>query len=315
MSISYTNEEVVDRCIQENFKNNSIKHLKYRDDWPIEDSFESILEINTNKNIFRFLAASKKQDEIRLTNSLDLIQKTILKFGLNLNCKIIISTNDGVSDYSKYTRACYSCSNKSNHIQIPDPHFFRYLGVNFKETPFKDKTNRIFFIGSDTGPINKNLTNQRVDFCFASSKKGNVVAKISNFFHFNKSMLADRGIPIEDIRSGFVEPRDQLKNKFILNIDGNTSSWDRIPWSLGSDSLLISLKSIHKQRNWYYPFIQSGKIITEMTDEEVWAFDVNNFDEDQKRRQKAFHKTLMSLDTIFLYMKRFLIRYNKEYNS
>ena len=50
---------------------------------------------------------------------------------------------------------------------------------------------------------------------------------------------------------------NQLENKFIITIDGNTAAWDRLVWILNSNSVCLKKKSDH--HCWYYDFLENGK--------------------------------------------------------
>jgi hypothetical protein len=46
---------------------------------------------------------------------------------------------------------------------------------------------------------------------------------------------------------------DQLQYKYLISVDGNTAAWDRVPWILNSNSILLLKASNHKC--WYYDFL------------------------------------------------------------
>jgi uncharacterized protein YbaP (TraB family) len=81
-----------------------------------------------------------------------------------------------------------------------------------------------------------------------------------------------------------------------------------------SDSLLISLKSLHQQRNWYYPFILQQSLMEELDSKEILNFDVSHFDHAQNAKQKAFAKILLTEELQLQYLRDTLIRYNEIYN-
>jgi hypothetical protein len=60
-----------------------------------------------------------------------------------------------------------------------------------------------------------------------------------------------------EFESSMVEPSEQLQNKFIISVDGNSTAWDRVPWVLNSNSVLLKKRS--DQVSWYYPLLKKGE--------------------------------------------------------
>ena len=268
----FDKDELIKFCIQENFKKNSIKYIKTRKNFTLE-SHESILEINEKE--MKFVQGHDSQDYWRLNFLINLIKETVIKNSLKLNCKIILSLGDIVNYKEKYTRLCFSTHDNSNHIQIPDPHICLNITPNIKnflqnEPSLKQKKDQLCFFGSDTGNIDETLLNQRVTFCLKSINKEKITAKITNFVNFSKDELRDLGMDPDSIESSFVSIKEQLFYKFILDLDGYSSSWDRTAWAMASNSYLIHIKSnLQKFLTWYYPFIEKNNILPFYTQEEV----------------------------------------------
>jgi hypothetical protein len=138
------------------------------------------------------------------------------------------------------------------------------------EPSLKQKKDQLCFFGSDTGNIDETLLNQRVTFCLKSINKEKITAKITNFVNFSKDELRDLGMDPDSIESSFVSIKEQLFYKFILDLDGYSSSWDRTAWAMASNSYLIHIKSnLQKFLTWYYPFIEKNNILPFYTQEEV----------------------------------------------
>lgn len=309
MYILFTSEDLIDHCINANFANNSISHLKYLNDIHLKEH-EIIIQIKNNT--ISIIKEHPYQDKLRVDFVLGLVQHCLSQLS-NIECIIIINTGDGCSDIDKYTRLCFSCSYRSKHIQIPDPHIFKYQ--NFKDDiSFENKLDKIIFVGSDTGILEDDLLNERIRFAHRSIELDNVYAKISNFVHFNTNMLKDVNINIQDIQSNFISILEQLKYKYILNISGNTASWDRIPWVMKSNSYLLSLDSICDQYNWYYPYITKHRAI------DILSFDdIKNknyeYKLEIKDKQQNIGDLILNYDTHIEYLKYVILRYNQEYNS
>lgn len=307
---------LINSCIEEAFKRHSIKHIRCRNDWSLSPS-ESIINIKGNE--IKIVSAHEIQDQMRLNFALSLIDTVIKTFNLNLNCNIILAVSDATPSSQKYTRLTFAYEKESNHIPIPDPHIFKYIyyinNILKNDSSFETKNNKICFFGSDTGRIEDDLLCQRIRFCNIAQKRPHIEAKITNFVHFNREMLKDLGINKEEISSEFVPIENQINNKYILNIDGHSSSWDRTPWAMASNSYLIHLKSNTNCPNtWYHPFILKENILKEYTEKDILNFNLK-YDENTKSKQKKFANLILEKDTHIVYLKKTLIKYNIEYNS
>lgn len=309
MSTLFTSDELIDHCLESNFLNNSIKHLKHIHTFHLVPN-ESVVSIQ-EKNI-NIIQQHKDQDNLRLNFLIEILKYAVANID-NLNCKIIFNICDGARSTEKYTRLCFSASSYSNHIQIPDPHIFKYF--NFVDNiSCEDKIEKIIFVGSDTGPLGQDLLNERIRFCKYTNKIKHIYAKISNFVHFNKNMLQDLDIDMESISSAYISIHDQLQYKYILNIYGNTASWDRIPWGMMSNSYLINLESDYNEHNWYYPFIKKHQAIDSYKLYDL-ATNKRFYNQEKKDLQKNIAKIILEQNTHLKYFIRTLITYNRIYNS
>lgn len=306
---------LIDESIEKIFKKNSIKHLKCRNDWELNEN-ESIINIIDDK--IKIISINEKQDQWRLNFVINLILTTIKKYTLNLNCNVILSLADSASLYQKYTRLCFSAPIDSNHILIPDPHLFKYINsiniLNQFDLPFENKENKICFYGSATGEITDELMNQRVSFCKKAIGKDHITAKITNFLYFKDEMLDDLGIKKLEIESPFISIEEQLKYKFILSIDGNAASWDRIPWAMNSNSYLIHLKSRKDINNWYYSYITKENILPIYDEDDILNFNFS-YNPEIKQKQKQFANLILDENIQIEYVKEVLLKYNKIYNG
>ena len=74
--------------------------------------------------------------------------------------------------------------------------------------------------------------------------------------------LLTKGMTLKDVMSDFVEPSAHKMYRYILNIEGNTCCWSRVPMVMRSKSLMINLK--HNEGTWYYPALCAGKHFVEI---------------------------------------------------
>jgi hypothetical protein len=315
MKIEIKND-IIDVCINEIFKKNCINHLRKKENWE-PSPFEIYIEIS-GKNI-NVLKKHPVQNERRIGFLLKLLELTLLHHNLYLNCKILFNLTDGIDENEYYTRICFSAALDSNHILMPDLHLFYHIQTIDQhldgDSLFESKQDKIAFYGSDSGLIDESLLNQRVKFCSKAFGNDSVISKISNFVHFTEDMLEDLGVKKEEISAQPVSIKDQLDYKYILNIDGNTSSWDRILWAMSSNCYFIHLKSNkNKSVNWYMPYVYKNNIMPILEEKEILEGKVF-YDADVKRKQKEFADSLLHQATQLEYFARLLTKYDQLYNS
>lgn len=58
-------------------------------------------------------------------------------------------------------------------------------------------------------------------------------------------------------RSPEVSPAESVRFRYLVDVDGNGSSWSRLRWLLRSGSLVLKQSSDFVQ--WYYPWLESGR--------------------------------------------------------
>ena len=157
----------------------------------------------------------------------------------------------------------WSKRKEDNHVVcIPDV----YHLVNYHENlnKFNDtltwgsKIDKIGFWGTTTGNRVPKL-NARINTCLwglsypddtmfkitkvAQMHPGDVLAQIPNFQNIYNA-------------AGLVSPHEMFKYKFLLDIPGNTCSWDRVPLIMQSNSLLFKMPC--RDMCFYYPLMHSG---------------------------------------------------------
>jgi len=199
------------------------------------------------------------------------------------SCPMIASRNSAVFDFITDVCKNATCSiNTTISIELNDTyttHNCKELSSTFFSTPFstlplvpdlyailkysnklnivdkiphEEKINGAIFIGSSTGSLYPS-TNQRLSLCNKYIDNPlvhcfiNVICQITE-----KDVEA-----VFPSYKKFIRPsmsiEEQTKYKYIISVDGNTSAWDRVPWILNSNSILLMKKSDHKC--WYYDFL------------------------------------------------------------
>jgi hypothetical protein len=121
-------------------------------------------------------------------------------------------------------------------------------------TPFKSKPWRsAVFYGQPTGlyDVNENL---RCAFCLGTKDMEATQAKITSGIQINPAqhelLRPVMGRPIAfDV---------QLKFAYQINIDGNSTSWDRLPWQLASNSVVLNHRG-NPHWEWWYTHLLEEK--------------------------------------------------------
>lgn len=156
-------------------------------------------------------------------------------------------------------------SKRSGQVNIAIPDFYALNGYQnldqqmekgSSKWPWHKKRAIAFWRGSTTGGV-YDLTNwrnfPRSKLVFLSQQYPSIIdAKFTNFYQgaeHNPEMLNMPGI-----RGHFVSPSDSLKYKYLVDVDGNTCAWDRLYWSLLSNSVVFKQKST--EREWYYSILK-----------------------------------------------------------
>jgi len=124
-------------------------------------------------------------------------------------------------------------------IAVPDRYYFYLNRYNEYRSihggiPFSTKKNRIVF-GSNARGTKYNFTDNRK-------------IEISPREYFNSDAVPKNNIDAPD----WIDRSEMITYKYILDIDGNASTWDATAWKLNSGSVIIKAASQWKQ--WFYEF-------------------------------------------------------------
>ena len=281
---------------------------------------EMLIEIKDSN--FRIINAHDTQDRIRMNYLNFALNNSGIDFS-KINFKAIINLDDDVPDFeSDAPRICLSKRKGHGNILIPDSHCFalkdhkKNIDQMRNKIDFDKKINQMIFSGSDTGVFKCADKNQRFQFCLNNKDKGNF--KITQFVEIEKNSL--NNYDWQSVASDRVSIEDHLKFKFILNINGNTTSWERLLWVMYSDSLCVWLKPQAEQMSWYYHMFDlfGGPVMVSENDwEDVINFYIKNesFAKHVCDHQTNLASNIMNDKIHLLYLKLAIERYNKQYNS
>lgn len=261
---------------------------------------------------------SDSVDDIRLGFFQSFTQQVLDHFKLkDLEFKFIVNLNDGPENEAAETRFCFARPRDSAHICIPDSHLPRLNSICEVlpqwDIPFDEKVNKASFFGSDTGRKYPDGSVQRVKFCQKYKNHQRIDAKIVNFVEQ----------PIDpEILGEVVSIKDQLLYRYILNINGNTTSWERLIWAMSSNSFCIFIRPPKHQDeiSWYYHIFDVSSSFLMLGENEVenfiyWAD--NNKEEliNLNERQKIMGNTLAKMNLHAQYYGNLLANYNSIYNE
>ena len=141
-------------------------------------------------------------------------------------------------------------------VLIPDPYqLSNYGGTLVKDTSVKT-TDKIGFYGSTTGSRNP-VKNERIQTALWSLDHRDIIdCYITNIVQMSRDTFTSIGDKHERIMHPFIRLDDMLQYKYLLDINGNTTSWNRVPQILNSKSVLFKLKGT--DMSWYYPLLHDG---------------------------------------------------------
>ena len=232
----------------------------------------------------------------------------LLKVSLHDKCNI-----DGVLTFGA------NIDNKA--VLIPDMYQMNNYGKDIflsdkDDMKFTDKINKVVFYGTSTGSLNSSL-NTRLNTCIWSIKdewaKKMTDIKITKLAQISLTGIniyaKQQKIDIKNIFADHVSIEDQIKNKYILSIDGNTWAWNRPVWIMNSNSLLFKYE--YDKIGWYYPLLKENEHYVSVsinTMENKYNFFENNTNQALNiiEQSKTFVKNYCSEEACIFYLRSLL---------
>ena len=236
--------------------------------------FFNYINNNINNNIYYFLICYNDGFRIKINNykPIDLPFVTILnndKLENNFKNKIIFAFSKFIHDNTIcFPDYVYLQSNGyKDNIKLIDDNFINW----------NDKKNMCIWRGSRLNDVfynfidyeNRNLIKDYIKIDM------NISFGPRNYFIdlYNKSKFNNI-----NYNSEYTSIKDQIKYKYILDIDGWSNTWDATFWKLYSGSVLLKQKSIWKQ--WYYDklveyvhFIPIANDFSDLNEKIQWCID------------------------------------------
>ena len=226
------------------------------------DKDDSILEITIINNIPKITKYCNRRFNDRVIYVYNFIKQTCDFSNRTLNVICKIGLHDMYNKERGYDKdlgiMAFSKDKETNYTLIPDIYAILqyYNTLNIKDNiSFNFKVNKAVFIGCTTGNENPVL-NERLLLCDRINKiKNNIFidAYISNVCQMSINDVNKVFPNYKEYLYKFVDFRNLHVYKFIISIDGNATSWDRIPRTLISNSICLKKKS--SKVNWYYDFM------------------------------------------------------------
>ena len=226
----------------------------------VQANGEDIIEITvTNGEAVLTVPTANSRWEWEQTGVLNFFKNTLESKNLRFSGSFVIGLHDSYpedlgimvfskpTDYQKNTLLpdFYSMRDYDGKLNMVDPH------------EFSNKKGHAIFAGSSTGNLDPKL-NDRLRLCEWARTSADVDCFILNNFVQLDIDQVSRAFPkYNEFARDRVEPSEQLQNKFIISVDGNATAWDRVPWVLNSNSVLLKKRS--DQVSWYYPFMKKGE--------------------------------------------------------
>ena len=219
----------------------------------------------------------------------DVVLPHLADFGIDASGVYPISFEDGSGAPGVL---CFSKRRHQRSVLLPD--FYQLIGYDadvmqfarHDPLPFAGKASKMVFAGKSTGDSMHDpelaKKNERIAACLWAARGNADVAdfRITEVVQMSEADLLEHHCGGDaELMGSIVGPHvsaaDQLRNRYVVSIDGNSSAWDRPVWVMSSNSALLKMRSgftrdepVEPLETWYYPL---------MTPNEHY-FDVPNLD-------------------------------------
>lgn len=121
---------------------------------------------------------------------------------------------------------------------------------------WEDKNTKIGFWGTTTGDRDP-LLNKRLQICkWGLNHKEETDFYITKIAQMNVTDVVATYPEFPRMSKGFTSPDEMFMYNFLLDVPGNTCSWDRVPQVLNSNSLLFKMPC--QDMCFYYPLLHDG---------------------------------------------------------
>ena len=319
-----TDEQKIDFCFQKetkpitNIDPDAIQKCELRPQ-------ESHIKIKDGQ--FSIVRQHENQDEMRSQFLISLLSCRdafeVEGFSVSdLDCEFIFNSGDDVDFYEEgIPRWCFTRRANHPNFLIPNSHIVSVEKVTkmfpVLDVDFDKKKDKAIFAGSYTGG-HLPEDNQRFSFCMKNKDselgKFRITTDMGGFP--DPERLVD--FDWQSIQCDFIPQGKQLQYKYIFNINGNTNSWDRLPWAMNCKCLCLFLRPKREDMCWHYHYFKTfgGFVYVDETD---WEASVEFFNANpsiaeklalfQQKQSSAF----VSVKNNVKYFAKMLKFYNDTY--
>lgn len=176
-------------------------------------------------------------------------------FGIELH-----DSNSYLQNNIDYDNALVWARNRNDRKSILIPDLYHLANFNDDLSKYQDNytfdtkpIHKIGFFGTTTGSRDPKL-NQRIQTALWSlDKRDKIDCYITNIAQIEPELLKKTIINFKDVLHPYMETSCLFRYKYLLDIMGNTYSWNRVPIILNSKSLLFKMPC--DDLGWYYPLL------------------------------------------------------------
>lgn len=272
--------------------------------------------LSLEDGVIRVKDRNWSQDEWRFLTFVNLLQDTAKSYKLP-NVEFILNMYEGVYR-NKNQRFAYTAKPNSGQILIPDAHSQetrnKLLAVKNNDRPFFAKIKKAIFAGSDTGARRNYGWTMRSLVSHQYKNSPTVHSKLTSLDLDAEKRFGGK-INLDEIIHGPFSVETQLVYQVILNIDGNSTSWERLLWAMASNSLCVYVKPFDGEAmsSWYYPLLEMTGVVPIVEYDRLEQFMENDFSSDYWQQkiqdQKVFANYVSSLDTQTKFLAMVLNKY------
>lgn len=204
---------------------------------------------------------------------------------------------------NKYILAQSIHPDTSYTIAVPDRYYFCLNRYNLYHSvhrgiPFKNKISKIVYAGNIRGNKFNFTTRKDIDM---------------NPRDYFKNVIINNDAPKEYIHApNHIERGEMINYKYILDIDGNASTWDATAWKLNSNSVIF--KSDSNWAQWFYdqykPYVHYIPVKDDFSDiQEKFNWCEKNQDkcEEISNNAKKLFNTIYLHENVVEYTKNLII--------
>lgn len=184
--------------------------------------------------------------------------------------RIRVHLGDGVDEHHRRCAGidhclAFSAPPDAQTLLIPDPDFLLTQGyaalrrtIQQRDCPFWHKTSWLYWRGGSTGPciaVPADLDlNQRTHACRLLPRTVPCCdVRLSNICQVRAPEMEAH---LQPLLGRIVGKREQLRHRYLLDLDGNSNAWSGLFWKLYSNSVVIKVQSPYRQ--WYYGHLRDG---------------------------------------------------------